>query len=92
MPILVTLVTILIIAALVSFKKRGAVLIGIIIGTLIYYFLGFTITGFYSNFSFSSINPINAFIAFKNESLFAVFKSGFDFSSYISILRNIWSN
>ncbi len=85
MPILVTLVTILIIAALVSFKKRGAVLIGIIIGTLIYYFLGFTITGFYSNFSFSSINPINAFIAFKNESLFAVFKSGFDFSSYISI-------
>ena len=85
MPILVTLVTILIIAALVSFKKRGAVLIGIIIGTLIYYFLGFTITGFYSNFSFSSINPINAFIAFKNESLFAVFKSGFDFSSYISL-------
>ena len=83
MPILVTLVTILIIAALVSFKKRGAVLIGIIIGTLIYYFLGFTITGFYSNFSFSSINPINAFVAFKNESLFAVFKSGFDFSSYI---------
>ena len=85
MPILVTLVTILIIAALVSFKKRGAVLIGIIIGTLIYYFLGFTITGFYSNFSFSSVNPINAFIAFKNESLFAVFKSGFDFSSYISL-------
>lgn len=85
MPILVTLVTILIIAALVSFKKRGAVLIGIIIGTLIYYFLGFTITGFYSNFSFSSVNPINAFVAFKNESLFAVFKSGFDFSSYISL-------
>lgn len=85
MPILVTLVTILIIAALVSFKKRGAVLIGIIVGTLIYYFLGFTITGFYSNFSFSSVNPINAFVAFKNESLFAVFKSGFDFSSYISI-------
>lgn len=85
MPILVTIVTILIISALVSFKKRGAVLIGIVIGTLIYYFLGFTITGFYSNFSFSSINPINAFIAFKNESLFAVFKSGFDFSSYISL-------
>ena len=85
MPILVTLVTILIIAALVSFKKRGAVLIGIVIGTLIYYFLGFTITGFYSNFSFFSINPINAFIAFKNESLFTVFKSGFDFSSYISL-------
>ena len=85
MPILVTIVTILIISALVSFKKRGAVLIGIVIGTLIYYFLGFTITGFYSNFSFSSVNPINAFVAFKNESLFAVFKSGFDFSSYISI-------
>lgn len=85
MPILVTLVTILIIAALVSFKKRGAVLIGIIIGTLMYYFLGFTIPNFYSNFSFSSINPVNAFIAFKNESLFTVFKSGFDFSTYISL-------
>lgn len=85
MPILVTLVTILIIAALVSFKKRGAVLIGIIIGTLMYYFLGFTIPNFYSNFSFSSINPVNAFVAFKNESLFTVFKSGFDFSTYISL-------
>ena len=85
MPILVTIITILVIAALVSFKKRGAVLIGIIIGTLMYYFLGFTIPNFYSNFSFSSINPVNAFIAFKNESLFTVFKSGFDFSSYISL-------
>lgn len=85
MPILVTFITILVIAALVSFKKRGAVLIGIIIGTLMYYFLGFTIPNFYSNFSFSSINPANAFFAFKNESLFAVFKSGFDFSNYISL-------
>lgn len=85
MPILVTLITILVIAALVAFKKRGAVLIGIIVGTLMYYFLGFTIPNFYSNFSFSSINPVNAFVAFKNESLFTVFKSGFDFSTYISL-------
>lgn len=85
MPIFVTLITILVIAALVSFKKRGAVLIGIIVGTLMYYFLGFTIPNFYSNFSFSSINPVNAFVSFKNESLFTVFKSGFDFSTYISL-------
>jgi len=85
MPILVTLITILVIAALAAFKKRGGVLIGIIVGTLMYYFLGFTIPNFYSNFSFSSINPVNAFVAFKNESLFTVFKSGFDFSTYISL-------
>jgi AGZA family xanthine/uracil permease-like MFS transporter len=85
MPILVTLVTILIIAALVSFKKRGAVLIGIIIGTILYYLGGLTIKGFYDGFGFLTMSPSTAFRAFCRESLFAVFKSGFDFSSYISL-------
>lgn len=85
MPILVTLVTILIIAALVSFKKRGAVLIGIIIGTILYYLGGLTIQGFYDGFGFLTMSPSTAFRAFGRESLFAVFKSGFDFSSYISL-------
>jgi AGZA family xanthine/uracil permease-like MFS transporter len=85
MPILVTLVTILIIAALVSFKKRGAVLIGIIIGTILYYLGGLTIKGFYDGFGFLTMSPSTTFRAFCRESLFAVFKSGFDFSSYISL-------
>ena len=85
MPILVTLVTILIIATLTAFKKRGAVLIGILTGTIMYYLLGFTIPEFYNGFSFATMNSVEAFSAFKNESLFAVFKSGFDFSGYISL-------
>lgn len=85
MPILVTLITVLVIAALVAFKKRGAVLIGILVGTILYYLGGFTIPDFYNGFAFSTISSANAFVAFKNESLFAVFKSGFNFSDYISV-------
>lgn len=84
MPILVTIITILVIAALVALRKRGAVLIGILIGTILYYLGGFTIPGFYNAFAFSSINFGGAFKAFNDEALFAVFKSGFDFSGYIA--------
>lgn len=88
MPILVTIITILIIAALVGAKKRGAVLIGILIGTALYYLGGLTISGFYNGFSFSTISVGNAFNSFRNESLFAVFKSGFNFDDYISVHGN----
>ena len=83
MPMLVTILTVLVIAALVSFNKRGAVLIGILIGTIIYYLGGCTIPGFYEGFSLSGVSAGSAFTAFGRESLFAVFKSGFDFSGYI---------
>lgn len=83
MPMLVTILTVLVIAALVSFNKRGAVLIGILIGTVIYYLGGCTIPGFYEGFSLSGVSAGSAFTAFGRESLFAVFKSGFDFSGYI---------
>lgn len=84
MPILVTIITILVIAALVALRKRGAVLIGILIGTILYYVGGFTIPGFYNAFALSSINFGGAFKAFNDEALFAVFRSGFDFSGYIA--------
>ena len=84
MPILVTVITILVIAALVALHKRGAVLIGILIGTILYYVGGFTIPGFYDAFSLSSINFGGAFKAFGNEAFLTVFKSGFDFSGYIA--------
>ena len=83
MPMLVTLITILVIAALTAFKKRGAVLIGILVGSVLYYLGGFTIPGFYDGFSLASMSASNAFSAFGKESLFAVFRSGFDFSGYI---------
>lgn len=83
MPMLVTILTVLVIAALVSFNKRGAVLIGILIGTIIYYLGGCTIPDFYEGFSLSGVSAGSAFTAFGRESLFAVFKSGFDFSDYI---------
>lgn len=84
MPIVVTLLTVLIIAALVALNKRGAVLIGILIGTILYYVGGFTIPGFYNNFTFATLNPVGAFKAFGDEAFMAVFKSGFDFSEYIA--------
>lgn len=84
MPIVVTLLTVLIIAALVALNKRGAVLIGILIGTILYYAGGFTIPGFYDNFAFATLNPTGAFKAFGDEAFMAVFKSGFDFSGYIA--------
>lgn len=84
MPILVTIITILVIAALVALRKHGAVLIGILIGTILYYVGGFTIPGFYNAFTLSSINFGGAFKAFNDEALFAVFRSGFDFSGYIA--------
>lgn len=84
MPMLVSMITILIIAALTSFKKRGAVLIGIVAGTVLYYLGGFTIPGFYDGFAFSTISTGKAFAAFGKESLFAVFRNGFDFSAYIA--------
>lgn len=83
MPIVVTLITVLTIAALVALKKRGAVLIGILIGTVLYYLGGFTVPGFYDGFAFSTINLGSAFKAFGNEAFLTVFKSGFDFSGYI---------
>lgn len=85
MPMLVTIITILIITALVSFNKRGAVLIGILIGTVLYYLGGFTIPNFYDGFTIATMSTANAFQAFGRESLFAVFKNGFDFSNYISL-------
>jgi len=84
MPILVSIITILVIAALVALRKRGAVLIGILIGTILYYAGGFTIPSFYNAFALSSINFGGAFKAFNDEALFAVFRSGFDFSGYIT--------
>lgn len=85
MPLLVTFISILVIAAFTAKQKKGAVLLGILVGTILYYACGFTIPGFYDGFfAGMSFNPIAAFKAFNSEALFAVFRSGFDFSAYIA--------
>lgn len=84
MPIVVTFVTILAIAALTARKRRGAVLIGILSGTVLYYLGGFTVKGFYDGFALATLNPLMAFKDFGSQAFMAVFKSGFDFSEYIA--------
>ncbi len=85
MPIFVTLITLVIICALAAKKRPGAVLIGILIGAIIYYALGFTIKGFYTDFALGmNFSLKDAFASFGKETFLAVFKSGFDFSAYIA--------
>ena len=85
MPILVTIITLVIICALSAKKRPGAVLLGILIGTILYYGLGSTIPGFYDGFSLGlNLSLGDAFKSFGQETFLAVFKSGFDFSAYIA--------
>ena len=82
MPIVVTLCTFLAIVIMSHKNIRGAVLIGILGGVALYYLLGLTVDGFYDTLQITFISPFQAFDEFTSESLFAVFKSGFDFSAY----------
>jgi len=82
MPMLVTLFTFLAIVIMAHKKIRGAVLIGILGGMGLYYLLGLTVDGFYANMQISVLSPFDAFKEFGAQSLFAVFKDGFDFSAY----------
>ena len=83
MPLLVTFFAVVAIAVLTAKKVKGSVLWGIIGGGVLYYVLGFTIPGFYANFSISA-NPFGAFKEFATLSFGKVFTEGFDFSAYIA--------
>ena len=82
MPKIVTLCTLLAIVIMAHKKIRGAVLIGMLGGMGLYYLLGLTVPGFYESMTISFISPLEAFREFKEEALFAVFKSGFDYSAF----------
>lgn len=85
MPILVTFISIILIAVLAKKNVKGAVLIGIFGGAILYYLLGLTIPGFYTGlFAGMSFNPFVAFKEFGDMAFLQVFKSGFDFSGYIA--------
>ena len=62
MPILVTLAALTAIAVMTCRGVRGAVLWGILGGTALYYLLGITVPGFYTDFgSALNLNPCTAF-------------------------------
>ena len=84
MPIVVTLCTFLAIVVMSHKNIRSAVLIGILGGMGLYYLLGLTVDGFYASLQINFVSPMQAFDEFTSQSLFAVFKHGFDFSGYIA--------
>ncbi len=88
MPMLVTIAAVLAIAIMSKKSVRGAVLWGILGGTVLYYLLGLTVPDFYANFAFSMESPIAAFKAFGAESFGKVFTEGFDFSAYAAAHGN----
>ena len=84
MPMLVTLCALLAIVIMSIKRLRGAVLIGIVGGMIMYYLLGLTIDGFYESLNIQFVSPITAFKEFGEQSLFRVFTDGFDFSAYLA--------
>lgn len=85
MPLLVTLAALMIIAILSAKKVKGAVLWGILSGSVLYYVFGFTVKGFYNGFAENlSFNPFTAFKDFGTQAFGKVFTEGFDFSGYLA--------
>ncbi len=82
MPVIVTVLGVIAIAAMSKKNVKGAVLWGILGSTALYYLLGLT-TGMYKDFTLELGNPFDAFKAFGTESFGKVFTEGFDFSAYI---------
>ncbi len=84
MPILVTIITLMIIAALSIKRVKGSIFWGLILGTALYYIFGLTIKDFYDDFlNGLSFNPGHAFKMFFKEAFGKVFSEGFDFSVYL---------
>ncbi len=85
MPILVTLAVLTAIAVMTCRGIRGAVLWGILGGTVLYYLLGITVPGFYTGFGTAlNLNPLTAFSEFGASAFGRVFTEGFDFSHYLA--------
>ena len=83
MPMIVTILALLAIAVMAHKNVRGAVLLGIVGGAVLYYALGFlTVAGFNPGISMSS--PFAAFGEFFSQAFLKVFTEGFNFSGYIA--------
>jgi AGZA family xanthine/uracil permease-like MFS transporter len=85
MPKLVTIAALIIIAVLTYKKVRGSVFWGILSGTVLYYILGFTVSGFYTGFVDNlSFNPFTAFSDWASQAFLKVFTEGFNYSAYLA--------
>lgn len=84
MPMVTFFVTLILIAVFTIKNIKGSVFWGMLSGTALYYVLGITVDGFYANFKFENLNPLEAFGDFFNISFGVVFTKGFDFSAYLS--------
>ena len=81
MSMVVTLIVLFAIAILAYRKVKGAVLLGIVGGAVLYYLLGFvTVKDFSANITMSS--PFAAFGEFFDKSFFKVFTEGFNFKPF----------
>lgn len=86
MPLLVTVAALISIAVMSKRGVKGAILWSILGGAVVYYLLGFTVSGFYEGFLEGvSLNPFEAFAAFEKETFGKVFAEGFDFSAYLAV-------
>lgn len=84
MPILITLAVLTAIAVMTCIGIKGAVLWGILGGSILYYLLGITVPGFYANFGATlNLDPFAAFGEFGTSAFGQVFIAGFDFSAYL---------
>jgi AGZA family xanthine/uracil permease-like MFS transporter len=85
MPKLVTIAALIIIAVLTYKKVRGSVFWGILSGTVLYYILGITVSGFYTGFVDNlSFNPFTAFSDWASQAFLKVFTEGFNYSAYLA--------
>lgn len=84
MPLAVTVIVFLAVAIMARRQVKGAVLIGILGGSLLYYLLGLTVPGFFDSLDLSLVSPLAALRDFGTQTLGTVFRDGFDFSAYIS--------
>jgi len=95
-PIAITLFSLILMAALAAKNVKGAVLWGILGGSVLYYVLGYILgaAGWmeFAGISLANANPLTAFKEFGEISLGKVFTEGFDFSAYIAAhgSTNLW--
>lgn len=82
MPMVVTIVSVLAIAIMSKKNVKGAVLIGILGGTGLYYLLGLTVPNFYANFAIDLGSPFKAFEEFGTQAFGKVFTEGWNFSAF----------
>ena len=82
MPMVVTIVSVLAIAIMSKKNVKGAVLIGILGGTGLYYLLGLTVPDFYANFAIARGSPFKAFEEFGTQAFGKVFTEGWNFSAF----------